>query len=168
MGIISWFININQLSNLHRWGAPSCILKRIIVSPLISTNPLAQGTQEGPEQWQARGTSGVWRCDDQKDVFFFWRAMFFSCFFDFFSVYCFFFVFQCGFCGFGIPGFCELCFLVGFCWFWLLGFFASWHYAATSVQTKSITSIRNKGQQQCFVRKLCFVSAFVAFVCSAP
>ena len=59
MGIISWFININQLSNLHRWGAPSCILKRIIVSPLISTNPLAQGTQEGPEQWQARGTSGV-------------------------------------------------------------------------------------------------------------
>ena len=55
MGIISWFINIKQLTSL---GGPCRILKRI-VSPLISTNPLAQGTQEGPEQWQARGTSGA-------------------------------------------------------------------------------------------------------------
>ena len=43
----------------------------------------------------------------------------------------------CGFCGFGIPGFCELCFSLAFVAFasWLFG---SWHYAAISVQTKSI------------------------------
>ena len=50
------------------------------------------------------------------------------------------FVCFCDFCGFGIPDFCELCLLVGFCCFWLLGFllhFASWHPAATVVQTKN-------------------------------
>ena len=87
MGIISWFINIKQLTSL---GGPCRILKRI-VSPLISTNPLAQGTQEGPEQWQARGTSGAVSDVIIKRMCFLLEGyVFFVFFFDFFSVDCFF------------------------------------------------------------------------------
>ena len=86
MGIISWFINIKQLTSL---GGPCRILKRI-VSPLISTNPLAQGTQEGPEQWQARGTSGAVSDVIIKRMCFLLEGYVFFRFLTFFSVDCFF------------------------------------------------------------------------------
>ena len=65
-------------------------------------------------------------------------------------------VFQSGFCGLGIPGFCELCLLVGFCCFWLLAFLHLCTIPQPFCRHQPYRGLKT-GQQHCFIRKLaCF------------
>ena len=65
-------------------------------------------------------------------------------------------VFHSGFCGLGIPGFCELCLLVGFCCFWLLGFLPLWTIPQPLCRHQLYRKGLKTGQQHCFIRKLAF------------
>ena len=58
-------------------------------------------------------------------------------------------VFHSGFCGLGIPGFCELC-------LWLLGFLPLWTIPQPLCRHQLYRKGLKTGQQHCFIRKLAF------------